>query len=164
MIFRKRVAKHGCDYDFKLLDPAVRDEAEDQAPSQYMLLIAYLMYKIADVLTPSRRQNRDEAVRRLKLEKLKKEEQDAKLAEDAVYTKGLVLAGAKYLFSEFCGLVLFRSLGAKFHNIGPKLASTKSLKPIIKGRDFDPLLKTVKAEKLKPATSLQLRGRSTIFA
>jgi hypothetical protein len=44
VIFRKRVAKHGFDYDFKLLDPAVREDAEDQAPSQYMLLTAYLMY------------------------------------------------------------------------------------------------------------------------
>ena len=56
LIFRKRIAKSGFDYDFKLLDPAVREEAEDQAPSQYMLLTAYLLYKIADVLTPSRRQ------------------------------------------------------------------------------------------------------------
>jgi hypothetical protein len=37
-------------------------------------------------------------------------------------------------------------VGNKFHHIGPKLTSTKSLRPILKERDFDPLLATIKAE------------------
>jgi hypothetical protein len=149
VVFRKRIAKHGYDYGFRFLDPAVKDEAEEQAPSHYMLLVSFLCREMADTLTPSRRQNRDEAVRRLKLERLKKEEQDAKLSEDSGYTKGLVLAGAKYLFAEFCGLILFRSLGKEAHQIGPKLISTKSMRPIVKERDFNQLKRSVTVEEFE---------------
>jgi hypothetical protein len=150
LVFRKRIAKHGYDYGFRFLEPAVRDDAEEQAPSYYMLLISFLAREIADVLILSHRQNRDEAVKRLKLERLTKEDQDAKLSEDSVYTKGLVLAGAKYLFAEFCGLVLFRSLGKEIHQIGPKLCATKSMRPIVKDRDFSQLKRSISVEEFEP--------------
>lgn len=149
LVFRKRIAKHGYDYDFKFLDASVREDASDQAPSHYMLLVAVLAHEAANHLTPSRRQNRDDAIKRLKADKLKKEDQDAKLSEDSVYTKGLVLAGAKYLFPEFCGLLLFRALGKEMHTIGPKLVATKSMKSMVAERSFETIRKAIETEEFE---------------
>jgi len=63
-----------------------------------------------------------------------------------------VLAGAKYLFPEFCGVVLFRSLGKEAHQIGPKLFATKSMRPIVKDRDFNPITKSISLEEFDDST------------
>src|SRR5262249_40867500 len=47
LVFRKRIAKHGYDYGFRVFDPAVRDVAEEQGPSHYMLLISFLAREMA---------------------------------------------------------------------------------------------------------------------
>jgi hypothetical protein len=73
------------------------------------------------------------------LEKLKKEDQDAKLVQDAVYIRGLVLAGAKYLFVDFCGLVLFRALGPELYTSTDRILNTKSMKPLLTDRDLEPM-------------------------
>ena len=104
LIFKKRTKRHGYDYNFSFQDAAIRTEAEDQAPSPHALLLSQLLREVADELTPTRKQNRDDGINRLRLINLKKEEQDARLAQDEIYIRGLVLAGAKYLFPEFCGL------------------------------------------------------------
>jgi hypothetical protein len=111
-----------------------------------MLLLSNLCREIADELTPSRKQNREDGVKRLKLEKRKKEEQDAELARDPKYIRGLVLAGAKYLFAEFCGLVLFRSLGPSLHDAGSKLLATPSMKALFTEKDFAVITKAIKTE------------------
>ena len=67
LIFKKRPAKHGYDYNFSFQDPAVRTEAEDQAPSPHALLLAELLREIADELTPTRKQNRDELIEAIKV-------------------------------------------------------------------------------------------------
>jgi hypothetical protein len=146
MVFKLRTAKHGYDYNFSLTDPAVRADAELQAPSPSMLLTAHLCREIADAMTPTRKQHRDDCVARLKLENLKKEDQDAKLMGDARYVRGLVLAGAKYLFGEFVGLVLFRALGAKVHEAGPKLLNTRSMRPVFEHRDFEVLKSSIESD------------------
>jgi hypothetical protein len=83
-------------------------------------------------------------VKRLRLERETKEAQDAKLVQDALYNRGLVLAGAKYLFVDFCGLVLFRALGASIYDNASRLLQTKSISPVFLDRDIEPM-KTVLA-------------------
>jgi hypothetical protein len=146
LIFKSRIKKHGYDYSFSFSDPAVRDEADAQAPSPHMLLFAYLMREVADSLTPSRKQNRDDSVRRLKIEKDRKEDQDAKLADNAQYIRGLVLAGAKYLFAEFCGLIIFRAVGSRAHEIGQALFRMPSMKALATDRDITHIKKAVEEE------------------
>ena len=138
MVFKKRVARHGLDYGLKFSNSGVSAEASDQAPSPQALLLAYLLREWADGLTPSRKQHRDDCVRRMKLEKLRKEDQDARLAEDPTYIRGLVLSGAKYLFADFCGLILFRALGTEMHGKAGKLLQTKSMVPLLENRDLEP--------------------------
>jgi hypothetical protein len=139
VVFKQRVIKHGYDYNFLFSDPALRAEAQDQAPNPQSLLLSELLREVADGLTPTRRQNRDEAVKRLKLEKLKKEDQDAQLVRDGSYIRGLVLAGAKYLFVDFCGLILFRVLGASIYDVAGNLLQTRSMKPVYTMRDLEPM-------------------------
>jgi hypothetical protein len=74
LVFKKRVIKPGFAYNLSFSEPALRSEAEDQAPSVEGLLLAQLLREIADELTPSRRQNRDDAVERLRIQKVKKED------------------------------------------------------------------------------------------
>jgi hypothetical protein len=145
LIFKKRIVKHGYDYNLSFSDAGVRGEAEDQSPNPQVLLLAEILREVADKLTSSRKQNRDEAVKRLRLEKEKKEAQDAKLVQDGSYIRGLVLAGAKYLFVDFCGLVLFRALGPSLYDKAAKLLQTKSMKPMFLDRDIAPM-ETVLAE------------------
>jgi hypothetical protein len=139
LIFKKRVVKHGYDYSLSFTDPSVRGEAEDQAPNASSLLLGQLLREIADGLTPTRKQHRDDAIKRLRLEKLKKEDQDAKLVQDAAYIRGLVLAGAKYLFVDFCGLVLFRALGPAVYGSADRILNTKSMKPMFTDKDLEPM-------------------------
>jgi hypothetical protein len=87
--------------------------------------------------------NRDDSVKRLKLDKLKKEEQDAKLTQDPQYIRGLVLAGAKYLFPEFCGLIFFKAMGREVHDRCVHLLRTKSMKALSEDRDIEPARKAV---------------------
>ncbi len=138
LIFKKRVIKHGYDYNLAFSDPGVRGDAEEQSPN-HILLLGELLREIADHLTPSRKQNRDDAVRRHRLDKEKKEAQDARLVQDGAYIRGLVLAGAKYLFVDFCGLVLFRALGASLYDNAARLLQTKSMKPMFSERDIEPM-------------------------
>ncbi|WP_342736308.1 AIPR family protein [Bradyrhizobium sp. B117] len=146
LVFKQRVAKHGYDYNFAFNDPSVRSEAEQQAPSPQALLLSELLREIADGLTPTRKQNRDDSVKRLKLDKLKKEEQDAELVRDSLYTRGLVLAGAKYLFVDFCGLVFFRSLGLDVYRAANWLLNSRSMKPFFAGRDLSPMQAVIKTD------------------
>jgi hypothetical protein len=53
------------------------------------------------------------------------------------------LAGAKYLFVDFCGLVLFRALGSNLYDVAPRLLLTKSMKPMYEDRNIDPMLQVV---------------------
>ena len=143
LIFKNRVVKHGFDYNLSPSDPAVRADAENQAPNVEFLLLSYLLREIADGLTPSRNKNREDSVKRLRLEKEKKEVQDAELVKDSAYIRGLVLAGAKYLFVDFCGLVLFRALGAGFYERADMLLNTRSMKPMYTDRNLEPLSDTI---------------------
>jgi hypothetical protein len=148
-VFKLRVAKHGYDYNLSFSDPSVRSEAEEQAPSPQALLLSELLREVADGLTPSRKQNRDDTVKRLKLEKLKKEEQDAQLVRDSLYTRGLVLAGAKYLFVDFCGLVFFRALGLGLYTAANWILHSRSLKPFFEARDISFIQSVIKADDYK---------------
>jgi hypothetical protein len=139
LVFKKRTAKHGFAYNLSFSEPALRSEAEDQAPNAEGLLLAQLLWEVADELTPSRRQNRDDAVERLRIQNLKKEDQDAKLVQDPAYIRGLVLAGAKYLFVEFVGMILFTALSDQVYDKAPAILKSRSMAAMFKERDIKPM-------------------------
>lgn len=140
------MVKHGQSYNFSFLDVNVRSEAEEQAPNASSLLLSQLLREMADGLTPSRRQHRESAVKRLRLEKSPKDEQDAQLLQDTDYIRGLVLAGAKYLFIDFCGLVLFRALSNDIYYYSERILRSRSMRHIYLDRNVEPIQKYIDSE------------------
>jgi AIPR protein len=53
LVFKKRVVKHGYEYNLAFSDPSVRGDAAESSPSPQILLLAELLREIADHLTPS---------------------------------------------------------------------------------------------------------------
>jgi hypothetical protein len=47
VVFKRRIVKHGYDYNFSFFDPAVRGDAQDQAPNPQTLLLSELLREIA---------------------------------------------------------------------------------------------------------------------
>lgn len=150
LVFKRRVMRHGFDYGLSFTNPAVRTEALEEAPSPASLLLGQLLREVADGLTPSRKQNRDEAVKRLRIEGLKKEDQDARLVQDGGYIRGLVLAGAKYLFVDFCGFILFRALGSEVYEQAPRLLLGRSMRPMFESRDLGTFEAVIASDDYQP--------------
>jgi AIPR protein len=141
LIFLHRTIKHGFDYDFRLTrDSAVYLGAKENAADPTALLLATLIRDVADHLAPSRKENRERAIRNLDLGSKSRDEQDRELDNDPGYQKGKMLRGMLTLFVEFVGFVLFRALGDRVHDRIPKLRNTPSMKAIFENLDYEPLV------------------------
>lgn len=141
LIFLRRTVKHGFDYDFRLTrDSAVYAEANEKSPAPGSMLIAHLVREVADHLAPSRKENRERAIKLLDLSRRSRDEQDRELDADPGYQKGKMLRGMLTLFVEFVGFAMFRSLGEQTHERISNLRLTPSMKPIFENVDFEPLV------------------------
>ncbi len=142
LMFLRRTAKHGFDYDFKLTrESSVYNEAQEKSPDPAAMMLATLTREVADRLAPSRRQNRERAIANLDLGRRSRDEQDRELDSDAGYQKGKMLRGMLTLFVEFVGFALFRALGDRVHERVPNLRKTPSMKAIFDQLDYEPLVK-----------------------
>jgi hypothetical protein len=142
LIFLRRNIKHGFDYDFRLTrESAVYTEAQEKSPDPASMILASLIRDVADHLAPSRKENRERAIRNLDLGRRSRDEQDRELDTDPGYQKGKMLRGMLTLFVEFVGFVLFRSLGDRVHERASNLRKTPSMKAIFESLDFDGLVK-----------------------
>ena len=141
LVFLRRTVKHGFDYDFKLTrDSAVFADSQERSPDPSALLLAHLTREVADYLAPSRKENRDRAIKALGLENRSRDEQDRELDIDPNYQKGKMLRGMLTLFVEFVGFTLYRALGDEVHIRAGHLLSLHSFKPIYEQFDFEPLV------------------------
>jgi hypothetical protein len=85
LIFLKKTASHGFDYDFRLaLDSKVWTEAESGSASPAAMLAAYLCREAADYLAVGRKENRETSIGRLGLGNKTRDEQDRALDLDPV--------------------------------------------------------------------------------
>ena len=140
LIFLRRTARHGYDYDFKLTsDSRVWSEAEAGSPKPEAMLVAHLCREAADRLALGRRENRDRAVARLGITSMPRDEQDRALDVDPEYQQQKILRGMLTLFSEFVGFVLFRALDEQFHEAAGNLLSNGSLAAVTEIYEFGPL-------------------------
>jgi hypothetical protein len=141
LIFLRRTAKHGYDYDFKLTrDSAVFVESSEHSPEPGALLLASLCRDVADHLAPSRKENRDRAIKALGLALKSRDEQDRELDADPHYQQGKLLRGMLTLFVEFVGFALYRALGADVHENARSLLKLQSVRPVFEQLDFAPLV------------------------
>lgn len=150
LIFLRRTTKHGFDYDFKLTkESLVFAEAREKSPDPVIMLMANLLREVADRLAPSRKENRDRAIKALGLAERSRDEQDRELDTDHGYQKGKMLRGMLTLFVEFVGFALYRALGDRIHERAPNLKKTPSMKAIFDNLDFDPLVNRYLARKFE---------------
>ena len=141
LVFLRRTTKHGFDYDFKLnKDSAVYGDSIERCPVPSAMLLAHLTREVADHLAPSRKENRDRAIKSLGIANKSRDEQDRELDIDPSYQKGKMLRGMLTLFVEFVGFVLFRSFGQDMHDKADRILRTKSLKPVFENMDFNNLV------------------------
>jgi AIPR protein len=112
-VFLHSPRRHGADYGY--IFEQLRDNAIDEAPIPAFMLASYFAREIARTVVPTQRENREAAMNRLGLgPKTKKEEVDERLAKDSEYLLWQVASGMSFLFAEFFGLVIMRSIG---HNL-----------------------------------------------
>lgn len=150
LIFLKKTAKHGFDYDFKLtLDSKVHTEATDGAPAPAAMLVALLSREVADSLAFSRRENREVAIKRLGLQDRSRDEQDRALDIDPTYQKQKMLRGMLTLFVEFIGFVLFRSLGDQMHAYAGRLLNNGTFARLAKERTSDEMVRQYRKRKFE---------------
>jgi hypothetical protein len=141
LIFLHRTVKHGFDYDFRLTrESAVYNDSREKSADPAAMLIATLIRDVADHLAPTRKENRERAIRNFDLAKRSRDEQDRELDIDPGYQKGKMLRGMLTLFVEFVGFALFRALGDRVHERVPNLRKTPSMKSIFDNLDYDPLV------------------------
>ena len=141
LIFLRRTIKHGFDYDFKLTrDTAVYSDALEKAPDPSALLLAYLTREVADYLAPSRKVNRDRAIKTLGLDNRSRDEQDRELDVDPQYQKGKMIRGMLTLFVEFVGFAMFRAFGSDAHTNCKSLLGQGSMKSIFQDQNYEPLV------------------------
>lgn len=123
LIFLKRPTKHGAEVDFKINNSL--DRSLNSSPNPELLLVAYLTKLFAREMTPSPKENFDDSCKRLGIDPSKKarEEVVAILTQDNDYLVGLALSGMSYVFVEYFGYALFKSLGENIHHMGNNLLS-----------------------------------------
>ncbi|MBZ0292973.1 MAG: AIPR family protein [Anaerolineae bacterium] len=145
LIFKQQTTQHGTKYE-NISNAS--DEAINEAPNHYLLLISYIASEFARSATQPARQNRLDSCRRLgiDLEKTPRAEVDARLVQDDSYILNQALNGMSMLFTEFLGYVLYETLGSQFHILGPRLVSNHTIKNLALSGSFDSVKSIVDAD------------------
>jgi hypothetical protein len=136
LIFNHRTARHGESYKHRFADPAVLQEATQQTPAGDGLLVSYIVSEFAKGVVKTRRENRDDAVARLRIEGRSRAEQDKHLTEDREYLQGMLLRSMLFLFVEFFGYLMLDAYGKLVHQKSPKLLRNGSIGEVWKTGDI----------------------------
>ena len=141
IIFKRRIFKHGKDYDmiFSKNKAKVFAESVPSSPSPETLLLSYILLEVAKNLSISHAQLRQQATKRLNLEKETADEIKIRLKEDTEYIKGYAIRGTLLIFVEFVGYILFRSFQENFDNSAEYFFKNSSMKSLFSEYDFDAL-------------------------
>jgi hypothetical protein len=144
-VFLHSPTKHGSDlnYDFQ----NAIESSVNHAPSPALMLCSYLAREFARKAGLTQKENREAAIKRLNIDfRAPKEKIDAQLATDTEYLLGQVMAGMSFLFVEFFGLVIFRSLDISSSSAAQKLLENHSLGELRTKMNFDEVREKVIAQ------------------
>ena len=148
--FKARPIKHGSVYDFSFTDSRKAAVEQTSAPLAEALLLASLCNRLSDALTPKVRKHREACVERLNLVGRTREEQDVALNEDPKWLSGLIRASASMLFTEMCGMILFRALGESFYARVPLILQKTDMFCLFQDASVEPIRKIVEAKTPNP--------------
>ena len=142
LIFLRKTARHGFDYEFKLtLDSDVHKDSAVGSPSAHLLLAASLCRQAADLFAVGRRENRDNSIIRLQLVGKNRDEQDRALEGDDGYQINKLIRGMLTLFVEFIGFIMFRSLQDNVHSFGGNLLENGSFASLVENLDGQEMIR-----------------------
>ena len=136
LIFLNRTSNHGQHYDHRIGDHKLLEDGDTQTPTGEGMLVAYLVREFAKTVVRTRKENREEAVTRRNIDQLDRAKQEAQLAQDTEYLKGLALRAMLLLFVEFFGYVMFSTFGKNVHNRFASLLKNGTLADIAKDGDL----------------------------
>jgi AIPR protein len=136
LIFKFRVKKHGAAYNFRVNNDEIKAEADPKSPDPKGLLFAYLLREFAASAVKTRSENREESVKRLRIEKLSRNDQDQELSNDPDYLRGLILRGMLLLFVDFFGYLMFDAFGEGAYEQFDLMLKNRSIKRGVDTGDF----------------------------
>ncbi len=148
--FTTRPTKHGSEYDFSFAEGQKDADLSPEAPLAEALLLSYLCNYVSQALTPSGRRHREASIARLNLVGQRKEDQDIRLNDDAKYLAGLIRTSASMLFTEVCGLVLFKAFGQSFYERTPFVLTQTDMSSVYRNADIEPIRINVSGEAPSP--------------
>jgi hypothetical protein len=138
LIFKKRTNKHGYDFNYSPSAANSINHSEECAPDVNLMLISYLSYTLAKSVVPSPKENRKLCIERLGEDINKKlnikdykeintiELDGIMFEKDNAFALNNVLRYMPFLFTDFVGFILFKSLGKTIHNHGQIIISNYS--------------------------------------
>jgi hypothetical protein len=111
------------------------------------MLCSFLAREFARKVVPTQKENRESTIARLGLDaKLAKEKIEERLSSDTEYLVGQVMAGMSFLFVEYFGLIIFKSIDVTSSNECSKLLENHSLKELKTKLNFDEIRQKVIAQ------------------
>jgi hypothetical protein len=136
-LFLHTPKRHGFDHNHILED--ARQDRLNQSPPPALFLAAYLAREFARRAAPTAKENREEAVKRLKidLDNTPKEKVQEILNSDDEFLLGLILNGMSFEFVELLGFILYRVLGNDLPLLGPRILENESFSVLNQQLDFD---------------------------
>ena len=132
LAFEKRALQHASENEFEKPD-ALR--FDNQAMPDRALLLAFLLRKAAEQLTPKKKDLKEKRIKDLALDKESEDDKNKILADDKEYTIGLMQPRSYLIFVEIVGCILFRKFGADLYGKAGKIVNKTDLEKIRK--DFD---------------------------
>jgi hypothetical protein len=146
LVFLHTPLEHAADYHYNLED--AQQHTQDSAPSPELMLVSYEAREFARRASPTARANRENAIERLKIDsgKISSDELMVQLAQDPEFILGQILNGMSFVFVEFLGYILFKSLGKNLKSAGPNLLRNGSLAAITQEPDYDAVAQSVLAQ------------------
>ena len=150
LIFKLRTKKHGASYNFRINSDELKSDAASKSPDPKGLLCAYLLREFALKAVKTRRENREESVRRLALEKQSRNDQEAALAKDQDYLRGVILRGMLQLFVDFFGYTMFSAFGDSVHEQFGALLKNHSFRKAAETGDFHTVVDDLRSGNYDP--------------
>lgn len=128
--------RHGADHNYKI--EKGQEETIEAASPPSLMLAAYLSREFAKAVTPSPKQNKLDAIDRLKLSPgLSKDELEQRISEDHEYTKWQLVSGMSLLFVEYFGYLLFSAFNSDIRAASDSILENGSLSDLSKNFQFD---------------------------
>jgi len=158
VIFKRRINKHGFDFEYSPSAASSEKNSEEGAPNASLMLVSYLSYFFIQTIVPPPKENRKTTCDRLGTEinrllevddikKLNTLELDGKLFElDGLFALNHALRYMPFLFTDFVGFIFYKALGKNIHSHGHAILSNHSFDIMSRELDIESIKQKIQTE------------------